>query len=226
MEVTKIIITDKLVFSVTDLILFITFMAICWYAWETRKVKNEMVRQNELNLCPIILVDLDEGREGFIYKNQGRGIALKVETEDVILKSDNPPKTNTLKFDSINHILVNQVGLVRGRVMNESGSDVGGFNIFFAHFDPVVAEYDFEIPIQYTDILGTQYETIMGCGKGGIRIIKFEKKTRGPINCLRKKLRCQKNSSYPRLSNREPSPDILLRRGYSPRKSFWKWWRW
>ena len=149
-----------------------------------------MVRQNELNLCPIILVDLDEGREGFIYKNQGRGVALKVETEDVIFKSDNPPKTNTLKFDKINHILVNQDRLVRGNVMDETGSDVGGFNIFFAHFDPVVAEYDFAIPIQYTDILGTQYETIMGCGKGGITIIKFEKKKGGIINYLRKKVCC------------------------------------
>ena len=75
MELTKIIITDKLIFSVTDLILFVTLIAICWYAWETRKLKNEMVRQNELNLCPTILVDLDERRECFVYKNQGRGIA-------------------------------------------------------------------------------------------------------------------------------------------------------
>jgi hypothetical protein len=114
---------------------------------------------------------------------------------------------------------------VRGKVMNETGSDVGDFNIFFAHFDPVVAEYDFEIPIQYTDILGTQYETIMGCGKGGIRIIKFEKKRRGLMNYFKKKLHCQENSSYPRLSNREPSPGLLSRRGYSPGKSFWRWLR-
>lgn len=188
MEVTKIIIADKLVFSVTDLILFITLMAICWYAWETRKVKNEMVGQNELALCPIILVDLDTPRNNFVYENNGKGVALNIETEDVIIDKY-PPKTFTFTFDQINHILAGEKKIVNTKVCDKQGNRMP-VDIFFANFDPIVAESDFEIPIRYTDILGTPYETIMGCGTGGIRIIKFEKKEKGLISRLKKRLSC------------------------------------
>jgi len=187
-EILQIPITQGLVLKLTlnDLILLATFLALLWYAWATHRLKNETVRQNELNICPIILVDL--GREGFVYKNRGRGVALNIETENVIFNVIDPPKTYNLIFNKINNILVNEQSLVRGKVLNEEGNDIGGFDIFFAHFDPIVAEFDFEIPILYTDIFGTPYETILGCGKGGIRIIKFERKKKGLINCLRKKL--------------------------------------
>lgn len=162
--------------TLTDIILFVTFIVLILYTWKTHQLKNETVKQNELNLCPVIIVDLDEGREGFIYENRGKGVALNIETENVILKVEDPAITYTLIFDTISYLLVNRKTIVRGKVFDDKGTDVGGFNIFFAHFNPVVAEYDFKIPIQYTDIFGSPYETILGCGKRGIRIIDFKKR--------------------------------------------------
>lgn len=164
--------------TLTDIILFVTFVVVLWYALETHRLKNEMVRQNDLNLCPYILVDLDEGREGFIYENRGRGAALDIETENVTFKFADASKPLTVIFDRISHLLVDGSTIVRGKVLDDQGNDVGGFNILFSQFDPVVAKQEIKIPIRYNDILGSSYETVLGCGKGGIRIIGFIKKNK------------------------------------------------
>lgn len=42
--------------SINDRILFLTFMGLVWYAWETRRMKNEVVTQTELSLKPILVL--------------------------------------------------------------------------------------------------------------------------------------------------------------------------
>lgn len=44
--------------TISDRILFLTSLALLWYAWETRKMKNEMTTQTELELKPIFMMNI------------------------------------------------------------------------------------------------------------------------------------------------------------------------
>ena len=62
---------------ITTSLLGITLIAIIWYAWETRKLRMETVRQTELSQRPFVMIfetDLNKIK----YKNSGQGIALNI----------------------------------------------------------------------------------------------------------------------------------------------------
>ena len=44
------------IITISDRILFLTFLALIWYAWETRGMKNEIVTQTELFQKPILIM--------------------------------------------------------------------------------------------------------------------------------------------------------------------------
>ena len=62
---------------ITTSLLGITLMAIIWYAWETRELRKESVKQTELSQRPFVMIfetDLNKIK----YKNSGQGIALNI----------------------------------------------------------------------------------------------------------------------------------------------------
>jgi hypothetical protein len=89
MEITKLPITDNLGISISlsDLILFITFIAICWYSWETRKMRKEIVSQTKIQSTPFISVF--ENGEWFsppyewCIRNDGEGTAIQIHFQVV-----------------------------------------------------------------------------------------------------------------------------------------------
>lgn len=95
--------------SLSDKILFATFLALIWYAWETKGMKKEMIYQSELQAMPFLVIYIrnvknirDEGREEYIedsfaidrlvgdglyyptycylvLRNMGKGVALDIK---------------------------------------------------------------------------------------------------------------------------------------------------
>ncbi len=63
---------------ITTSLLGITLIAIIWYAWETRKLRMETVKQTELSQRPFVMI-FDSRMTGIKYKNRGQGIALNIE---------------------------------------------------------------------------------------------------------------------------------------------------
>ena len=57
-----------------DFILFITFLAILWYSWETKKLREETASQKHLNVFPFLVVK--EYDDGLYVVNIGRGPAM------------------------------------------------------------------------------------------------------------------------------------------------------
>lgn len=71
-----------LISSSSDLILFITFLAIFWYTYETRKTRLNLEKQTEFALTPIISLELVENQAAgyrFKLKNVGQGPALDIK---------------------------------------------------------------------------------------------------------------------------------------------------
>ncbi len=58
------------------IILFFTFLAIVWYAWKTRDLWKETVRQTEIQLTPYIILDYTDN---LICRNIGNSSAINVE---------------------------------------------------------------------------------------------------------------------------------------------------
>ena len=42
--------------TIGDRILFLTFLALLWYAWETRKLKEEAIKQTEIEQKPVMML--------------------------------------------------------------------------------------------------------------------------------------------------------------------------
>jgi len=57
-------------------ILFFTFLAIVWYAWKTRDLWKETVKQTELQLTPHLILDY---KDNLICRNIGTSSAINVE---------------------------------------------------------------------------------------------------------------------------------------------------
>jgi len=43
--------------TLSDIILAITFLALVWYAWETRQMRKEIVEQTKLQVAPFLTMD-------------------------------------------------------------------------------------------------------------------------------------------------------------------------
>ncbi|MFH1657587.1 MAG: hypothetical protein ABH919_03905 [bacterium] len=86
--------------TISDRILFLTFLALIWYAWETRGMKNEMVTQTELEQRPFLAMyirkykkEKHKDQEDYIIengkhnqylirvRNMGKGVALNLKVE-------------------------------------------------------------------------------------------------------------------------------------------------
>jgi hypothetical protein len=69
---------------VSPCLIFLTLLAIVWYSLETRGLKVQMIRQNELTLRPRLIVYAVAGTR-FRVKNIGNGAALDTWVEDYLL---------------------------------------------------------------------------------------------------------------------------------------------
>ena len=75
------------------IILFMTFLSIIWYAWHTRNLWKEAVKQTRLSMRPIVVITYDDANKKFRYINYGNTPAFSIKIADVTLIN-----TNGLKF--------------------------------------------------------------------------------------------------------------------------------
>jgi hypothetical protein len=78
-SILDLTISKILIKSSSDFILFITFLAILWYSWETKKLREETSSQKHLNVYPFLVIK--EYNSGLYIVNIGRGPAMWPELE-------------------------------------------------------------------------------------------------------------------------------------------------
>jgi hypothetical protein len=67
-------------------ILTLTLIAIIWYSWETRGMKVQIVKQNELAIRPFVIQEKDvigEAKTLIHFRNIGNGPAFNITIEEV-----------------------------------------------------------------------------------------------------------------------------------------------
>ena len=130
-----IFILDYIKFS--DEVLFLTFLTLFWYAWETGKMRKEMFIQNELEQKPI--VDLyyqpatSKHEKYFRLRNSGKGIAYNINIDDIKIDSGD----FKFYFNDPNSILITgeeKTLHVIGNYKNKDGNECtpgDGISFFF-----------------------------------------------------------------------------------------------
>ena len=66
-----------------DIALILTFGALLWYSLETRGMKNQLIRQNELSLRPCILISYEANEGSYFFISVGNGPALHVQLKEI-----------------------------------------------------------------------------------------------------------------------------------------------
>jgi hypothetical protein len=144
--------------NISDIILALTFIAIVWYAWETRGLKIQMIKQTELNLRPLVLIDWINP-EKYVLRNIGNGPAINIQVEEIMIV-----EVPELKY------LFRRIDVIETREQRDleilfGGREADTFEL--GAITPHSAVKSFTYSIKYTDLNGTKYESIGLIGKGG-----------------------------------------------------------
>jgi hypothetical protein len=152
MEITKI--------TFSELILFATFLALLWYAWETRRMRKEMVDQTELQLTPflVIIVETHEVMVANYGESTARDIEIKCSSSvKGVLKPCLP--TNSLP---------------KGEKKVLEIATSGGFAFLLTDDFEGAKEIHFEL--KYSNILGKKYQTKGTLKNEGFSVTEFKNK--------------------------------------------------
>jgi hypothetical protein len=148
---------------VNNAILALTAAVVFWYTLETKRMKNEIAKQNLLQTRPILTINL-RNRKPFA-RNEGRGPALNATVKNFSVRS---AALNRVEFTEAmydfhlpNFISVDsEHELVMYKKNGDSKGTVSEPEILFEIGKAI------RITIQYEDIEGTAYETSMEIRSG------------------------------------------------------------
>jgi hypothetical protein len=144
---------------VSDGILAITGIVVAWYAYVASETKREMVTQRKLSSTPFVLIE--EKDRKFYLKNYGTA-AMNVEISGVKLD-----KYDTFIFPKILFIAPNE----EIEIIGKTGRHFIDQNVFVYWEGKFGSKFEIQPSIQYDDLTGQRYETLMKVGKGDHKII-------------------------------------------------------
>ena len=166
-------------YVISTLALMITLGVLIWYAWETRGLRKETVKQTELSQRPFIIISVFEDSAGLsqslIYRNIGHSPALDVETEP---------------FDAEAYILkFGKWGLIEPdeqKNLKPKGEGKTGFTdallqaVATPSFTPKELnrfdiDREFILNIHYKNIEKVSYQTLVKISRKGIEILSTGK---------------------------------------------------
>lgn len=154
--------------------LFLTLLAVVWYACETRKLRIETIKQTELSLRPFVILSYNEREGKFQIENIGKSTALKVKITDIPIVKKNGKLYIRYVFNKIDVIIPEEKKEVTGEIKINEGIS-GDFPVFMSHFFPESAIKSYDFFINYTNINNEPYKTKGKIGKDGIVIERTEK---------------------------------------------------
>lgn len=156
------------------IILFLTFMAIVWYAFETRKLWKEAVKQTRLSMRPIVVITYDERERKFKYINYGNTPAFNIKIDDVSLIN-----TEGLKFDYVfteEHCLPQSKQINIKNIKKKINDEVSDTDLFdLGALIPFSTQRTFDVVIRYKNAEKEEYITEGKVGEGTFDFTRIEK---------------------------------------------------
>ena len=154
------------------LVLFLTFLAVVWYAFETRKLWKETVKQTRLSMRPIVVITYGDDR--FSYINYGNTPAFNIKIDDVTLIN-----TDNLRFDYVFPEIAVLPQSTKIKIedikirINDDVRDTGTFEL--GALIPYSASRTFNVKIRYKNSENDEYITQGKVGEGAFEFSSIEK---------------------------------------------------
>jgi len=163
---------ENIIQLLVAIVLFLTFLAVVWYAFETRKLWKETVKQTRLSMRPIVVITYGDNR--FSYINYGNTPAFNIKIDDVTLIN-----TENLRFEYVfpEEYCVPQSAKISieniKKKINDEISDTDTFDL--GALIPFSAQRSFNVKIRYKNAENEKYITEGKVGEGTFDITRIEK---------------------------------------------------
>ena len=171
---------------IQTVVLSITLIVVAWNAYLTRNMQQAMETQIRVNILPIIKVrhvtagDLIEIEGGQIkspfssleLENIGQAAALNIELDDMYIRghitsSYVHKKGNPFWFNKLLTLSPKEKVRVGGQdIFAKAGSE--SISDELQYLNPKKAQYDYDVNIRFSDVLGNRYVQTYKIGKNGI----------------------------------------------------------
>jgi len=138
--------------SVQTAAIVLTGLVIIWYTHETALLREETVRQTELELRPFVLAEIVDSK--ILVTNYGNGIALNVYIKPIVIDEG---LDIVIKFEENIPILKRDESLVMAAETYDRGVSKGDF--FLEHLNPDNAVYELKTEIFYENIENKKYSS-------------------------------------------------------------------
>lgn len=183
---------------IQTVVLTLTLIVVVWYTYLTHKVQEAMVQQTNVNILPIIEIDLfleggtaqtDDGllievRQSYLrLRNIGNGTALNVTIDDMLIKDSMSSPLgyylgDPLWFGTLSSLAPNEARKIHDEQFydrqNTKIVGMGRPNIL-KYLSPGIARRDYQLVIRFSDMLGNKYAQIYTIGKSGTSIGAVQK---------------------------------------------------
>lgn len=155
------------------IILFMTFLVICWYARKTKDLWKEAVKQTEgtirqtrLSMRPIVVVTYKDNK--FKFKNYGNTPAFSIKMDNVT-----PVDGIEYVFDEIYFLPQSkEISINIKRKTNDEISEINSFE--WGAIIPYSAQRTFDVIIRYKNAEKEKYITEGKLGEGTFDITRIE----------------------------------------------------
>jgi len=156
-------------------LLGLTLVAIIWYAWETRKLRMETVKQTELSLRPYVILN-QTYVDRIDFENIGLSHALDVRIDDLetpLFRVLFEPCCLVRHGQSVNVKFHLEGKDQETKEILKASRSTLGFP-FFKYYEPAK---DYSLMIQYNNIEGISYYTLLEVKlkENRIEVIRSEK---------------------------------------------------
>lgn len=158
-----------------------TFLALIWYAWETREIRKVNTQQKDLQQMPAMMIYIrrHSGSERPFIRNIGTGTAVGVD----VLKSTVENGTMEFRYnlaDNNNTLISGEERLVGINLRMDGQEQDNPLSNFLAYYDPANlqrvkatsqdASTRRTLRVRFKDITGQKYETKIRFTDSGITV--------------------------------------------------------
>lgn len=151
--------------SIADIVLIITAGAIFWYAWETRRMRQEIFYQNMISTMPNLNFYVEQGERQFYLENYSNFPAFAVSIAEKELD-----KNIKFVFKEVNSVLPKQrrtIPVIIFADQKEITDQKERLSFLHGLMVNKPSIFNFETTATYVNNMGRKYTTTLRCGTGG-----------------------------------------------------------
>lgn len=162
--------------NLSNLVLSLTFIAILWYSYETRKMRWEITSQRQFEQRPVLVVykRIINSNETFRIRNVGRGIAFSVNIEKIKLSGEGN-LTFELGIYEPNILIPDEERDLEGQAKLKDTPILERGTKSLAVINPKYAKKNFIFKITYEDIERNKWFTEIETLEDGVRVKEIGK---------------------------------------------------